>query len=216
MRRYAPVRTYEVGRSSESPKALMAALIILTGPKGRVFIFVWTDGKPETCVRFQIRIFVFLSALCPALHDALLAVLEAALFADCFVFAFRFALAFSFSLGRPSATLARSFCLRLPLRLPRLIRAFTTPASLGWNYLYRAQESFSRRAGRDHRIVLQRQMHHATIAWRHRVEPHCLMLPFGALADRQRHPMQLLAPARSIRFGLQRNLRRVLDSARQD
>ena len=29
---------------------------VLTGPKGRIFSFVWTDGKPETCVRFQIRI----------------------------------------------------------------------------------------------------------------------------------------------------------------
>jgi hypothetical protein len=33
---------------------------VLTGPKGRIFILVWTNGKPENCVRFQIRIFDFL------------------------------------------------------------------------------------------------------------------------------------------------------------
>src|SRR5258708_10542696 len=59
-------------------------------------------------------------------------------------------------------------------------------------------------------------MHYARIARRNWIEPHRLMLAFGALADRQRHPMQLLAPARSIRFSLERNRRRVLDSARQD
>ena len=42
------------------------------------------------------------------------------------------------------------------------------------------------------------------------------MLALGLLAHRQRHPSQLLAPPRAIRFGLERNRRRVLDSTRED
>src|ERR1700722_15419824 len=59
-------------------------------------------------------------------------------------------------------------------------------------------------------------MHHAAVARRHRLQPYRLMLALGLLAHRQRHPMQLLAPARAIRFGLERNRCRVLDSTRED
>src|SRR5882757_9748069 len=52
MRRYAPVRTIP-GGSIAMLRRDGCPLLVLTGPKGRIFIFVWTDGKPETCGRFQ-------------------------------------------------------------------------------------------------------------------------------------------------------------------
>src|ERR1700683_4983150 len=153
--------------------------------------------------------------LLPYLHDPLLPVLESTLLAQRFIAALRFDPLY--------------FPLALPLRLALAIRLATTPAllalpiaawlrtpSIGRHYLDRAHCAVAGRARRDHRIVLQRQMDHAAVARRHRLQPHRLMLALGFLAHRQRHPMQLLAAARAIRFSLERNRCRVLDSPRQD
>src|SRR5579862_3738606 len=59
-------------------------------------------------------------------------------------------------------------------------------------------------------------MDDAAIARRHRVEPHRLVLALGLLAHRQRHPMQLLAAARAIRFGVEQDRHRIFDAARDD
>src|ERR1035437_680864 len=142
-----------------------------------------------------------------ASHDPLLPVLESALFAKSLIatlrlYPFALVLGVAFRLAPPSPR--RSLSARL------------ATAALGGQHLDRSQQSFTGRARRDHRIFLERQMHHASIARRHRIEAQRLMVALGLLTHRQRHLMQLLAASRAIRFSLPRNRRRILDSPRQD
>src|ERR1700687_1698202 len=54
-------RTRKEARRGRSP---ISSFTVLTGPQRRILFFLFrTDGKPETCGRFQIRIFS--SSVCP-------------------------------------------------------------------------------------------------------------------------------------------------------